>query len=211
MDSSLLKLRRNQATVPFIDRLDDGETNPFTGALRPEGYLAKLKGRRALPVSEQREQWLATYHNHSVFVLSSDTGSGKSTLVAATLMIDEWASGMRIACTQPRRVAATELATHVADELGVVLGEEVGYHIGGVKKMDKDANKPTRVSYMTEGILVRQLALDNNLSRYACVIVDEAHERNVETDFLIAMLKKILARRKDFKVRLWLDPIKCPK
>lgn len=84
-------------------------------------------------------------------ILSSETGSGKSTQVR---------SGIQIACTQPRRLAATELASRVADEMGVVLGEEVGYQIGGVSMVNKNKQKKTRLAYMTEGVLLRKLSMD---------------------------------------------------
>ncbi|QYT06140.1 Pre-mRNA splicing factor ATP-dependent RNA helicase PRP43 [Trichoderma simmonsii] len=84
-------------------------------------------------------------------ILSSETGSGKSTQVG---------SGIQIACTQPCRLAATELASRVADEMGVVLGEEVGYQIGGVSMVNKNKQKKTRLAYMTEGVLLRKLSMD---------------------------------------------------
>ncbi|KAL6821284.1 hypothetical protein V8C40DRAFT_250033 [Trichoderma camerunense] len=90
-------------------------------------------------------------------ILSSETGSGKSTQVR---------SGIQIACTQPRRLAATELASRIADEMGVVLGEEVGYQIGGVSMINKNKQKKTRLAYMTEGVLLCQLGMDRQSDLY---------------------------------------------
>ncbi|KAK1966667.1 P-loop containing nucleoside triphosphate hydrolase protein [Colletotrichum sublineola] len=124
--------------------------------------------------------------------------TGNSTQVLQLLVYDEYASGLQIGCTQPRRLAATELASRVADEMGVILGEEVGYNIRGDQMVNKNKKK-TRLTYLTEGVLLRQLISDRNLSAYACVIIDEAHERTVDLDLLLALLKKVMQRRKDFK------------
>ncbi|KAH7127455.1 ATP-dependent RNA helicase Prp43, partial [Dactylonectria macrodidyma] len=123
---------------------------------------------------------------------------GKSTQVPQLLLYDEYSSGKRVACTQPRRLAATSLAKRVAKEMGVALGEEVGYQIGGDKKVNKKKKK-TLVTFMTEGVLLAQQGNDKDLSDYACIVIDEAHERTIETDLLMAMLKGILRRRQDFK------------
>ena len=194
-------IARNQATVAQIQRLEDATLNPLTGTVWPKGHDDILQGRRKLPVYERFEQILDVYHQNQVFILASETGSGKSTQVPQLLIYDEYASGLRIACTQPRRLAATALASRVSKEMGVILGEEVGYQIGGDKRVDKHEKK-TRIAFMTEGVLLRKQASDKDLSEYACIIIDEAHERTVETDILMAMLKKILRRRKDLKVTL---------
>jgi HrpA-like RNA helicase len=96
--------------------------------------------------------------------------------VPQLLVFDEFASKLRVACTQPRGLAATSLARRVSEEIGVVLREEVGYHIGSDKTMGANG-KHTRLTYMTEGVLLRQLAHDKDLSQYACIIIDEVHER----------------------------------
>ena len=171
----------------------------MTGKAWPNGHKSILQGRRKLPVYKRLGEILDVYHQNQVFILSSETGSGKSTQVPQALVYDEYASGLRVACTQPRRLAATSLASRVALEMGVALGEEVGYQIGGDRNIDQN-DKTTRLSYMTEGVLLLKHASDRDLSEYACIIIDEAHERTVETDLLLAMLKKALTRRKDLKV-----------
>lgn len=192
-------IARNQATVAQIQRLEDADANPLTGKAWPKNHGDILKGRRNLRVYGRFEEILDVYHKNQVFILSGETGSGKSTQVPQMLVFDEFASGLRIACTQPRRLAATALADRVAEEMGVALGEEVGFQIGGQRMLNQNKKK-TRLSYMTEGVLLRQLARDKDLSQYACIIIDEAHERTVEADILTAMLKKIVQRRKDLKV-----------
>ena len=192
-------INRNQVTKVQIRQLEDGPLNPLTGKAWPNGHKSILQGRRKLPVYKRLGEILDVYHQNQVFILSSETGSGKSTQVPQALVYDEYASGLRVACTQPRRLAATSLASRVALEMGVALGEEVGYQIGGDRNIDQN-DKTTRLSYMTEGVLLLKHASDRDLSEYACIIIDEAHERTVETDLLLAMLKKALTRRKDLKV-----------
>src|SRR6266566_3887497 len=190
---------RNQASAAQVKRLEDGTQNPLTGGVWPDGHQNNLQVRRRLPVYGRYQEILDAYHKSQVMILSSETGSGKSTQVPQLLVHDEYASGLKIGCTQPRRVAATELARRVADEMGVVLGEEVGYKIGRDQKV-YGKGKKTRLLYVTEGVLLRQMTSDRSLSAYACVIIDEAHERTVELDLLLAMLKKPVRKRKDFKV-----------
>lgn len=191
-------ITRNKATAADIKRLEDATTNPFTGTARPKGHEQLLEGRRKLPVYERTGEILATYHENPTMVLTSGTGSGKSTQIPQMTLYDEYASGLKVACTQPRRLAATSLAGRVAKEMGVALGEQVGYQIGGDKKVGKE----TRLVYMTDGVLLGKQAYDSDLAEFACVIIDEAHERSVQTDLLLALLKKIQSRRKDLKVRV---------
>lgn len=96
-----------------------------------------------------------------------------------------------IACTQPRRVAATSLAARVAAEQGVAIGTTVGYAV----RFDERSGPETKIKYLTDGMLVRELLSDPLLSKYSVIIVDEAHERTLRTDFLLASLKGIQRRR----------------
>lgn len=190
-------IARNQATVAQIQHLEDAPLNPLTGIAWPSGHGDLLQARRRLPVYGRHQEILDTYHQSQVMILSSETGTGKSTQVPQLLFYDEYESGLQIVCTQPRRLATTTLASRVADEMGVVLGEEVGYKIRNDRKFNKQT---TRLIYMTEGVLLRQMAHDRNLSAYACVVLDEAHERTVDLDLLLARLKRIVSCREDFKV-----------
>lgn len=192
---------RNQVTVVQVRRLEDGPRNPLTGNVWPQGHSKLLDDRRRLPIYRQYQDILDAYHQSQVVIVSGETGSGKSTQVPQLLVYDEYESGLRIACTQPRRIASTKLASRVADEMGVALGEEVGYRIRGDHNVDQNEKK-TRLAYMTEGVLLRQLESDKNLSMYASVIIDEAHERTIDLDMLLALLKGVVSRRKDFRVCL---------
>ncbi|KAL6832823.1 hypothetical protein V8C40DRAFT_262675 [Trichoderma camerunense] len=117
-------------------------------------------------------------------ILSSETGSEKSTQIPQLLVHDEYEGRFQIACTQPRRLAANEPATRVADEMRVVLDEQVGYQIRDDNIISQDKQKKTRLAYMTEDVLLRRLSMDKNLSAYACVVIGEAHERTVDLDLV---------------------------
>ncbi|CAH0016620.1 unnamed protein product [Clonostachys rhizophaga] len=203
-------IARNQATMAQIQRLEDAATNPLTGSAWPVGHDEILQNRRTLPVYGKFDDILEAYHQNQVLILSCETGSGKSTQIPQMLLYDEYESGLRIACTQPRRLAATTLAERVSKEMAVVLGEEVGYQIGGEKNMDKN-NKRSRLAYMTEDSLVRKMGSDNKLSDFACIIIDEAHERTVEADMLMALLKRTLRHRKDLKLIIMSAPVDISK
>ena len=101
-----------------------------------------------------------------------------------------------MACTQPRRVAAMSIAQRVADELDVVMGEEVGYTI----RFEDCSSNDTVLKFLTDGMLLREAMSDPNMSRYSCIILDEAHERTLSTDVLMGLLKEVMVRRRDLKI-----------
>ena len=152
--------------------------------------------RDSLPIAKFRQQLLDAVHENQLMIVVGDTGSGKSTQLTQFLAEGGFADDGAIACTQPRRVAAMSVAKRVAEEVGCKLGQEVGYTI----RFEDCTNPDTKIKYMTDGILLRELLLDPNLSRYTVVMLDEAHERSINTDVLFGLLKKTLQRRPDLKV-----------
>ncbi len=135
---------------------------------------------------------------HQVVIVCGDTGSGKTTqLPKIALEMGRGTEGRRIGCTQPRRIAATSVARRVAEELGVDLGREVGYQIRFEDRTDRRA---TRVKFMTDGVLLAETRDDPHLRQYDTLIIDEAHERSLNIDFILGYLHRTLARRPDLKV-----------
>ena len=149
-----------------------------------------------LPVVEHREEILAAIRAHPVVVVVSETGSGKTTqlpkMVAEALGVD----GGRIGCTQPRRIAAASVSKRVAEELRVPLGDYVGYQV----RFEDKTSRETRIKFMTDGILLAETQGDRDLRQYEALILDEAHERSLNIDFLLGYVKRLLERRKDLKL-----------
>src|ERR671916_197291 len=146
-----------------------------------------------LPVSAHREELLEAIRDHQVVVVAGETGSGKTTQLPKLCLE---LGRERIAHTQPRRLAARTVAARIAEELRVPLGEAVGY---AVRFRDR-SRADTRVRLMTDGLLLAELRRDKLLRRYDTVIVDEAHERSLNIDFLLGYLTNLLPRRPDLKV-----------
>mmetsp|Transcript_4588 Transcript_4588/g.10051 ORF Transcript_4588/g.10051 Transcript_4588/m.10051 type:complete len:1204 (-) Transcript_4588:149-3760(-) len=152
--------------------------------------------RRSLPVYGVREELLQIIREHQIVVVVGATGSGKTTQMTQYLFEEGFAENGQIGCTQPRRVAAVSVAKRVSEEMGVELGQEVGYSI---RFEDVTCDK-TVIKYMTDGVLLRESLMDAELEKYCCVIMDEAHERSLNTDVLFGVLKQVVARRLDFKL-----------
>lgn len=145
-------------------------------------YSTRPVAMAQLPVFEARAALLHQVSRAPTLVLVGATGSGKSTQIPQYLF---HAGYPTIGVTQPRRVAATSVARRVATEMGVALGEEVGYCV----RFDNCSSRDTRIRYLTDGMLLREALSDTSLRRYAVVIVDEAHERSLQTDILLGVLK----------------------
>ncbi|KAJ2731610.1 DEAH-box ATP-dependent RNA helicase prp22 [Coemansia sp. BCRC 34962] len=152
--------------------------------------------RKSLPVYKLRDLFVEAVDKHQFLVVVGDTGSGKTTQLTQYLYEEGFARRGRIGCTQPRRVAATSVAKRVAEEVGCRLGTEVGYSI----RYEDCTSPETKIKYCTEGMLIREVLLDSNLRRYSVIMLDEAHERNVNTDVLFGLLKETCRRRPDLKV-----------
>ncbi|QDS73353.1 hypothetical protein FKW77_006961 [Venturia effusa] len=152
--------------------------------------------RESLPVYKFRNQLLEAVRANQLLIVVGDTGSGKTTQLTQYLAEAGFANDGIIGCTQPRRVAAMSVAQRVADEVGCKLGHEVGYTI----RFEDQTGPDTKIKYMTDGILQREILLDPMLNRYSVIMLDEAHERTIATDVLFGLLKKTLKRRPDMKV-----------
>ena len=149
-----------------------------------------------LPISERRAEILEAIRDHQVVVVAGETGSGKSTqLPKMCLELGLHEQGW-IGHTQPRRIAARSIAERVSSELGDELGGLVGYKVRFTDKV----SKRTAVKTMTDGILLAEMQHDRTLSKYSVIIIDEAHERSLNIDFLLGYLRQLLPRRPDLKI-----------
>jgi ATP-dependent helicase HrpA len=159
--------------------------------------VAQLAFKHAdLPVAARREEIQAALHRHQVLIVAGDTGSGKSTqLPQYCLELGRGIDGL-IAHTQPRRIAARALATRIAEELSQQLGAAVGFRV----RFADQVSDATRLVLMTDGLLLAELSSDPLLRRYDTIIVDEAHERTLNIDLLLGVLKRLLPRRPDLKL-----------
>lgn len=142
--------------------------------------------RKSLPIYEFRDELLEAIAEHQVLVVVAETGSGKTTQLPQYLYEAGYCkNGMKVGCTQPRRVAAMSVAARVAEEMGVRLGQEVGYSI----RFEDMTSDKTVLKYMTDGMLLREFLTDPELSTYSALVIDEAHERTLSTDILFGLVK----------------------
>lgn len=149
-----------------------------------------------LPISEQSSTIIEAIKKHQVVVIAGETGSGKTTQIGKLCLQAGLGDFGQIACTQPRRIAAKSVAVRVAEELKQPLGQAVGYQV----RFDEKYSAEGWLRFMTDGMLLQQTLQDRWLNDYDVIIIDEAHERSLNIDFLLGFLKKLIAKRQDLKV-----------
>jgi ATP-dependent RNA helicase DHX57 len=193
----------NPAARVLLDR--------WTGKQSNSRYQKMKSTRQTLPAWEMQEAIINAVENHPVTIISGETGSGKSTqsvqFVLDNLIQRNLGGAANIICTQPRRISAIGLADRVAEERDESVGSEVGYIIRGESRVKHGT---TKITFMTTGVLLRRLQtsgaseddLAASLSDVSHVFIDEVHERAIDADFLLVLLKRILKKRKDLKVVL---------
>ncbi|KAI0648049.1 pre-mRNA splicing factor [Trametes meyenii] len=153
--------------------------------------------RKSLPIYQYRDQLLEAIKEHQVLIVVAETGSGKTTQLPQYLHEAGYtANGMKVGCTQPRRVAAMSVAARVAEEMGTKVGYEVGYSI----RFEDCTSDKTVLKYMTDGMLLREFLTEPDLAGYSALIIDEAHERTLSTDILFALVKDIARFRPELRL-----------
>lgn len=194
-------------TIQFVmqaDKLEDAfGMRPEDEKLRAQIQEAQKKAdsieavRKSLPVYALREELLQAVADHQVLVVVGETGSGKTTQLPQFLHEAGYTKGgLKVGCTQPRRVAAMSVAARVAEEMGVRLGRECGYSI----RFEDCTSDVTVLKYMTDGMLLREFLTEPDLAGYSCLIIDEAHERTLSTDILFGLVKDVARYRPDLKL-----------
>ena len=169
---------------------------------RPEFVSAIEKFRLelpdVLPITRHAAEIKAAWQSHQVIIVAGDTGSGKTTQLPKIALQAGFGRSGRIGCTQPRRLAAVAMARRAAAELNCETGNEVGYQV----RFDDRTTSRTVLKFMTDGILLAETRNDRLLRQYQTIIIDEAHERSLNIDFLLGYLKELLPRRPDLKVAI---------
>lgn len=158
--------------------------------------IPQIRYPKQLPVSARKDDLAEAIENNQVVIIAGETGSGKTTQIPKICL--ELGRGRRglIGHTQPRRLAARTVAERIAEELGQKIGQSVGYAI----RFDDQVGPQTSVKLMTDGILLAEMQKDRYLNAYDTIIIDEAHERSLNIDFLLGYLKQLLPKRPDLKV-----------
>ncbi|KAK6022616.1 hypothetical protein OSTOST_11671, partial [Ostertagia ostertagi] len=184
------------------DRITEpsGSTDPqevLTVYNNPYASLNMKQQRARLPIYKNRDHILYLCEKYRTVIIVGETGCGKSTQVPQYLLEAGWANdGRMIGITQPRRVAVVTLAARVAEEKETILGQDVGYTV----RFDDVTDDQTKIKYMTDGILLRELLTDPLLSKYSVIMIDEAHERTCNSDILLGLLRKVLIVRPDLRI-----------
>ncbi|MER6472513.1 ATP-dependent RNA helicase HrpA [Streptomyces collinus] len=191
------KIRKPEARAAVLAEID-------AEVVKAEARMAARRSRvptvgypEQLPVSQKKDEIAAAIRDHQVVIVAGETGSGKTTQIPKICL--ELGRGVRgmIGHTQPRRIAARTVAERVAEELDTPLGETVGWKVRFTDQVNPDA---TFVKLMTDGILLAEIQTDRELRAYDTIIIDEAHERSLNIDFLLGYLAQLLPRRPDLKV-----------
>lgn len=151
---------------------------------------------KSLPVYAQKQKILNCIQNNQVVIVESPTGSGKTTQIPVILYEAGYANAGLIGVTQPRRIAALSVSEFISKQLGTNYPGLVGYKM----RFEDVTNQDTRIKIMTDGILLQEMKLDPSLSKYSVLMIDEAHERSLNIDFVLGLLKRVLQQRRDFRV-----------
>ncbi|WP_295973466.1 ATP-dependent RNA helicase HrpA [uncultured Aggregatibacter sp.] len=210
IDIMLVDKRRLSARIHGIGKIKNQEAQQAVAAeiqqqieqarLRVESRKSAVKNPivfpESLPVSQRKAEIEKLLSEHQVIVVAGETGSGKTTQLPKMCLELGFGNLGTIGHTQPRRIAARSVAARIAEELQTELGDLVGYKV----RFNDQISDNTQIKLMTDGILLAEIQTDRFLNQYSCLIIDEAHERSLNNDFILGYLKQLLPRRPDLKV-----------
>eukprot|EP00871_Galdieria_phlegrea_P004936 jgi/Galph1/5443/GphlegSOOS_G4026.1 len=194
-EESRRRLENSNDVDDYKSSMRYGNVMPGKGTENEEKQHSIAQQKKTLPIFSMKNDLLRVIRENQAMVVG-ETGSGKTTQLTQFLHEEGYSKRGTIGCTQPRRVAAVSVANRVAEEMQVELGKEVGYAI----RFEDFTSEKTVIKYMTDGILLRESLTDPDLEKYSCIIMDEAHERSLNTDVLFGILKQLAARRSDLKI-----------
>ena len=209
-DIMLVDQRRLSARIHGIGKIKSQEAQQAVAAeiqLQIEQAQLRVENRKSavqnpiifpesLPVSQRKAEIQKLLSEHQVIVVAGETGSGKTTQLPKMCLELGFGNLGMIGHTQPRRIAARSVAARIAEELETELGGLVGYKV----RFNDQISDDTQIKLMTDGILLAEIQNDRFLNQYSCLIIDEAHERSLNNDFILGYLKQLLPRRRDLKV-----------
>lgn len=183
----------HRQTQTFADKVGDMKSEAASEFSTQKSITEQ---RQYLPVFSVRSSLLRMIKEHQIVVIVGETGSGKTTQLTQYLHEDGYTNYGIVGCTQPRRVAAMSVARRVAEEMRTRLGDQVGYAI----RFEDCTSPSTLIKYMTDGILLRESLRESDLDPYSAIIMDEAHERSLNTDVLFGLLREVVSRRNDLRL-----------
>lgn len=197
--SYVMATRTNNHSVQHNNYVHDKISNLSQPPTKKRVVLNEVKSKLyKLPVFKHKERFLELLNDNDALVIVGETGSGKTTQIPKWCVdylkkSNNFSKGKQlcVACTQPRRIAAMSVSARVAEELNVTLGEEVGYSV----RFESSTSSKTVLKYLTDGMLLREAMLDNQLNQYGIIIIDEAHERTLATEILLGVVKMALKNR----------------
>lgn len=192
------RLTRQMKSEQKIDEQAPQQINKkgITDSIQISTKSANLEIRKQLPAFKVRNELLNLINENQVVIVIGETGSGKTTQIPQFLYEAQYHKRGLIGITQPRRVAAVSVSKRVSEEMAVELGKEVGFSI----RFNDNTSDSTKIKFMTDGILLREALMDNDLDKYSCIVMDEAHERSLNTDILLGYFKRLIKRRRDIKL-----------
>ncbi len=194
-----LKQIKDKESEDYTSRFDRYQKQLKHSQERVQSRIASLPTihlNEDLPVSQQADRLIKAIQDHQVIIVAGETGSGKTTQLPKIAMLAGRGVTGQIGHTQPRRLAARSVANRIAEELGETLGQTVSFKV----RFTEQGSSDSIVKLMTDGILLAEMAHDKFLSRYDTIIIDEAHERSLNIDFIMGYLKRLLPKRPDLKV-----------